>query len=329
MSGDDQAADDVRTGMAGAGEAGEVARAFGLGDGARFTGRVERGELGQVRELVTSRGAFAVKTSFEQAYLDSEDCAFQAAARAAGVPTPAVVCTTAGAWHAVVGGRPVRVCEWVDLLPADDLVDPAEVGSIVAAIHRTRFAGTRPQDPWYTDPVGAAAWDEVVAAVTAAAAPFAGDMAAMRDDLVALEAELRPPSELGTCHRDLWSDNLRPARAGGLCVIDWDNCGLAGPAQELAGVVFGFGAGDPARAGAVHRAYRAAGGPATVRARADFSMTIAQLGHITERACRLWLDPDVDGENRLRQEARVAEAAHQPLTLAVVDELLEAIASAG
>ncbi len=50
---------------------GEMARAFGLGDDARFTGRAERGEQGQVDELVTSHGAFAVKTSFDLPELDA------------------------------------------------------------------------------------------------------------------------------------------------------------------------------------------------------------------------------------------------------------------
>jgi Phosphotransferase enzyme family len=315
--------------MAAAEHPGDVASAFGLGSDARFTGRVERGEQGQVEELVTADGRFAVKTWFGVPELDGEDAAFQAAACLAGVPAPAVRSALAGGWHADVGGRPVRVYEWVDLLPPDSGFDPGEAGRVVAAVHRTPFAGRRPEDPWYTEPVGAAVWDALIGDLLAAAAPFAPGLEAMRDELVALEALLRPSSNLRTCHRDLWSDNLRPAASGGLCLIDWENCGLADPGQELAGVVFEFGYGDPDRARAVYREYRRGGGPGTVRTRPDFSMTIAQLGHILHSACRIWLDPRTSKDEQRHQEARIAESVDQPLTVAVIDELLEAVAAAG
>ena len=307
--------------------AAEIARAFGLGEDARFARRVGRGEQGWVEELVTSSGVFAVKASFDPPDLDGEDSAFQAAARAAGVPAPAVVATVRGAWHEEFGGQPLRVYGWVDLLPPDSTFDPAEVGAVVAAIHRTPFRGVRPEDPWYTDPVGPARWDAVIADVTEARAPFANDLAAIRDELVALEGLLELSTTLRTCHRDLWSENLRPAAAGGLCVIDWENCGLADPGQEIAGVMFEFGYGNPDRTREVYRAYRQAGGPGTVQTRADLSMTIAQLGHITEIACRIWLDSQDDQEERRRQEGRIAEAVEQPLTVDVIDAMLDAVSA--
>ena len=94
-----------------------------------------------------------------------------------------------------------------------------------------------------------------------------------------------------------------------------------------AGVVFEFGYGDPARAREVYAAYREAGGPGTMRTRGDFSMTIAQLGHITEIACRIWLNRDTSEEERRRQEGRIGQGLEQPLTVAVIDELLDAVAS--
>jgi phosphotransferase family enzyme len=307
-----------------AARAADVARAFELGEGARFTGRVERGEQGQIEELVTSQGTFAVKTSFGEPELDGEDAAFQAAARAAGVPAPAVLPAAGGAWHAEIGGLPVRAYEWVDLLPASREIDPGEAGRIVAAIHCTPFAGSRPEDPWYTEPVGAPAWDGLLGRLDAAAAPFAAGIAGLRDELVAMEALLRRSADLRTCHRDLWAENVRPTVAGGLCVIDWENCGLADPGQEVAGIVFELGIGDPARGAEVYRAYRAAGGPGRMETRADFSMTIAQLGHILEAACEIWLDPESTEDERRRQEGRVAEFVDEPLTVAAIDELLEA-----
>ena len=191
----------------------EIARVYGLGVRARLTGRVERGEQGQVWQLETERGMWAVKTAFGvPAELDGEDADFQSAAHAAGVPVPAVARTQTGDVFAVIAGVHVRAYEWVEIGPPDRTLDPAEVGRVAAAMHRVEFEGRRPEDPWYTDPVGAGVWDDLIGDLAAAGAPFAGDMAAIRDDLVALEALIEPARELRTCHRDLWADNLRPTR---------------------------------------------------------------------------------------------------------------------
>ncbi len=309
--------------------AGAIARIFGLGDGAALTGTVARGEQGLVAQLATSRGMWAVKTSFARspADLDGEDVEFQTAARAAGVPAPMVVRTVDGAPWADVGGVPVRLYEWVDVLPPDRSIDPAQVARMLAAVHRVPFAGRRPQDGWYSDPVGADGWDGLIAELTAAAAPFAAGLAAVRDDLVAVEALLEPAADLRTCHRDLWADNVRGTAGGGLCVIDWDNCGLADPSQELAVALFEFAAGDADRARELHREYRRCGGPGRVQRRGDFSMAIAQLGHITEISCRHWLDPATSPAEREHHAARVRESVEDPLTVETIDALLDSVGS--
>jgi aminoglycoside phosphotransferase (APT) family kinase protein len=303
-----------------------IARVFRLGARPRLTGTVERGEQGQVWQLETDRGMWAVKTALGvPEELDGEDAEFQDAAHRAGIPVPAVVRPKPGEVFAVIGGAHVRAYEWVEIRPPDRTLDPGEVGRIVAAMHQVEYAGARPEHPWYTDPVGAAAWDELIGDLAAAGAPFAGDMAAIRDDLVGLEALIEPARELRTCHRDLWADNLRPTRTGGMCVIDWENCGLADPGQELSGVLFEFWGGEPDRARALYREYRRSGGPGRVDRRGSFSMTIAQLGHITEISCRAWLDPSETDEERRRQVGRVAECTDDPLTLDVIDGILDAL----
>jgi hypothetical protein len=52
-------------------------------------------------------------------------------------------------------------------------------------------------------------------------------------------------------------------------------------------------------------------------------MAIAQLGHLGERACRLWLDLTHD---RARSTARVEEFLGEPITRQLIDRLLNAIA---
>src|SRR5207249_2739338 len=92
---------------------------------------------------------------------------------AAGVPAPAVVRTARGDAWARVGSNWVRVYEWVDVLAPDRALDPGEVGRLVAAIHTVEFIGARPEDPWYTDAVGAEA-TATSGRTTSAARPPAG-----------------------------------------------------------------------------------------------------------------------------------------------------------
>lgn len=55
-------------------------------------------------------------------------------------------------------------------------------------------------------------------------------------------------------------------------------------------------------------------------------MVIAQLGHINARACQLWLAPDASVAQRERYASVVGEFTTRPLTLAVIEELLDAVA---
>jgi hypothetical protein len=79
-------------------------------------------------------------------------------------------------------------------------LDPLDVGRLVAGLHRVDFAGTNGLDPWYTEPVGAARWSELVSALRARHPPFADELDALLPELVAMEAYLGgPPRDLRTC----------------------------------------------------------------------------------------------------------------------------------
>jgi Ser/Thr protein kinase RdoA (MazF antagonist) len=252
---------------------------------------------------------------------------FQEAAYAAGVPTPQVRRTTEGHVFATLGDSQVRVYEWVDLRSPDPSLDPALVGAVVAAVHQVCVPVRGALDPWHHEPVGADRWDELVASLREAGAPFAGRLADLRDELVALESWLEPPEAVRTCHRDLWADNVLPTAAGGVCVVDWDESGPADPSQELGYVLFEFSRGDPGRARALIDAYRHAGGPAMVDRRGHFSMLIAQLGHITEIAATDWLVPNRRSPDRADSEAWISEVFDEPHTRAVLDRLLRSLSS--
>jgi aminoglycoside phosphotransferase (APT) family kinase protein len=309
-------------------DAADLARRFALGQAARLSGGpVARGKQGLVWRLDTAEGSWAVKVPFRRS---SEDevrlaTAFQEAAVAAGVPAPRVRRTTQGRVFAAIAGKQVRVYEWIDLRAPDPRLDPARVGAVVAAIHRVPFTAPGPLDPWYHEPVGAGRWDQLTGQLRQAGAPFAGRLAGLRDELVALEAWIEPPQMLQTCHRDLWADNVLPTTDGGVCVIDWENSGPADPSQELGCVLFEFTRADPGRARALTGAYHQAGGPAAVNRRGHFSMLIAQLGHITEIAATDWLKPGPRSPHRSDSAAWIGEVLDEPHTRELLETILAAV----
>lgn len=313
--------------MLSAADAAGIAAAFDLGKPDEMSGPVARGVIGQIWRLETDRGAWAVKEWFEQPDMAelAEGVAFQEAAMATGVPAPPVVRAAGGDWSIQRDGELVRVQGWVDMLDADPSIDAEAVGRLVGTLHQVPFDGMEPEHEWYTEPVGAARWDGLVAAARVADAPFAEQLAARRDPLVALDALVVPPGTTRTCHRDLWSDNLRATAAGGLCLIDWEDCGLADPSMELALVLWEFGRTDPARARLLYEAYINAGGPGRVRSPSDFSMLIAQLGHIGARACADWLGAE-NADARTFAAAWFAEFVDEPHTMDQIEMLLGAVA---
>ena len=306
-------------------DAAELADRFGLGRARTLSGGpVARGRQGEVWRLDTADGRWTVKVPFHGSDEDGVRASteFQEAACAAGVPAPRVRRAANGRVFARVGGRQVRVYEWVDLAAPDRYLDPGLVGAAVAAVHRVSIPAAGPPDPWYAAPVGADGWDRLVERLREAGAPFAGRLADLRDELVALESWLEPPVMLQTCHRDLWADNLLPTAQGGVCMIDWENSGPAETNQELACVLFEFGRSDPGRARALMAAYAAAGGPATVTRPGHFSMLIAQLGHIAEIAATDWLAPNVRNPDRAGAAAWIGEILDEPHTREVLGALL-------
>ena len=307
-----------------------VATAFGLGQPVDELDPVARGEQGRVWRLDTAEQSYAVKESFEpQTEAEAEaDVSFQESILSeADVALPHPIRTAAGTVLAMAGQRQVRVYEWIDLLPPDRGMDPILVGATVAMIHRVRHQPARPLHPWYTDAVGSSTWQDLSWRLTASRAPFADHFAESVPLLVALEGVLQAPRHLQNCHRDLFADNVLPMAQGGLCVIDWENCGLEDPSHELAVVIFDFTAGDLERARTLHEAYLDAGGPGHLNDRGDFPMLIAQFGHFNESAAREWLDPASSKEDLDHAVGRFDEIFAYPLTMDLIDEILDRVAS--
>jgi Ser/Thr protein kinase RdoA (MazF antagonist) len=305
-----------------------IAELFDLGAAPVLSaGPVATGKQGQVWQLETSDGRWAVKVpdrrwDVAEVLLTS---AFQEAAHASGVPSPRIRRTLDGDVVTEVGGTQIRVYEWIDLREPDASLDPAEVGTVLARLHQVPGDDPGEEHWWYREPVGAAAWDVLVQDLHAAAAPFADALAALRDEFVALETWLGPPDQLRLCHRDLWADNVRSDPDGHIHVIDWDNCGAADPGQELAMVLFEYGRTDPGRARALVSAYEGAGGPGRIRRPGQFAMLVATLGHINQLAARTWLQAAPRSPEQADAEAWIRESLDDPHSRARLLELLHCL----
>jgi Ser/Thr protein kinase RdoA (MazF antagonist) len=307
--------------------ASDVADRFELGADAAFVGEPARGELGEVRQLVTDRGRWAVKRCYQRQR--AEDVArtaeFQQAAIANGVPTPSLVTSRDGRFIEDIDQKQLRVYDWVDLLEVDRRIDVGQVGAAVARIHTTTVPDANPLDEWFTDPIRADEWDDLVGELTAARAPFAAALGERRAELVDAATLVVAPVNVRACHRDLFADNVRVTAGGELCVIDWDNAGLEDPDFELAMVVWEFCADDPSRAAPLQAAYRDAGGPARADRPAAFSMVVTVAGRLLHHAARAWLDPATAPAERDRMAGAAQEWLEEPVTRPIVERLVDAL----
>jgi aminoglycoside phosphotransferase (APT) family kinase protein len=242
------------------------------------------------------------------------------------VPMPRPIRTVAGQVLVDVAGHQVRAYEWVDLLATDTGLDPAVIGATLAAIHKVHYAPARPLIGWYTEPLGAPRWTELLDAAIAADAPFAEALDAEIIELLRLEALMEPPAKLQSCHRDLWADNILPTPAGGLCVIDWENCGLADPAQELPMAMIDFAFGDQRRLAELYLCYVEAGGSGRVTGYGSFTMVIAQFSHFWELAITTYLSTSA-AEVKGHSLDRIAELLNLQLRVEHLEEMLDTIAT--
>jgi Ser/Thr protein kinase RdoA (MazF antagonist) len=303
-----------------------IAAAYRLGRPSAEMVVAGRGELGRVWRLYTSEGSFAVKELLvRQLPADATlDVAYQDAVLATGsVTMPRAVRTGSGDVVSDLGGYQLRVYEWVDLLPIDRTLDAGLVGSTLAAVHRVRHSPARPLTSWYTDAVGTARWADLVDAAIAARAPFAEAFRHEVEFLIGLEGLIEAPRNLQNCHRDLWADNLLPTTGGELCVLDWENCGLEDPAQEIPMVLLEFAGGDAHRTAAVYAAYVDAGGRGRLDRRGAFTMVIAQFGHLLAKSAAAYLAPAATADDRAHSLERIAESLGTPLRVEHIDAVLD------
>jgi Ser/Thr protein kinase RdoA (MazF antagonist) len=305
---------------------------YDLGASASDLVLAARGEQGRIWRLETSQGSWAVKELLfpmeeQQAARDME---FQLAARSAGIPLPLPrrtrddrvvlpVGQAASAWD-------IRVYQWADLAP-DQVVTAAEVGAVTARLHQMEHdAEPRPVEAWFSEPLGEQAWVALLDDARRAGAPWEEPLGRWLPELITLDEAVSPPdpARTRTCHRDLNIENIRCSADSGVVVLDWENCGPAEPAWELATVICDLAADvstDAARDG--YAAYLAAGGPARLGSLADFAMAAAAQGHLLQFYSRRALGAGESAENHARSAKRLHDMLSQPLTMTWAGYLLD------
>lgn len=316
--------------------------AFDLGDLDLSIAPGDRGAQGQVWRLTAGPRVFALKQAFAgtppaPAEVEAE-IAFAQRAAIVGLRLPAshpdrrgryVVPLPEGGW--------LRLYDWVDLRPADLAAAANELGVLLARLHRCapaadREPGGAPPDPWFEVPPDRNDWAPLVAAATEADTTWAAGLAAAVEGLPALHdlLSLSDPAGLRLCHRDLHPGNVLIDAAGELVVVDWDALGPSEPARELARTLvacFHDGVPDLDSMRQAYRSYVAAGGPARLRAAADFTMLIAAHLNFLHRQVRVALDPTALPRDRTWAELEIEEGLRTLPTPELTTAVLDALAS--
>ncbi|HSG84701.1 MAG TPA: phosphotransferase [Candidatus Limnocylindrales bacterium] len=312
-------------------DAGEVVVAFDLGRPSGTMTLAARGELGRIWQLETTAGRWAVKELFrggEEAAARA-DVAFQEAALSAGVRMPRPVVAPDGrVLHEVGAGDrrvDVRVYTWVDLAGREHRAPAIDAAGILGRIHAIGYRDDGPADPWFLEMPSADRWAGLLHAATGAGVAWLGTL----ESLVPSLLEGGPLVALGRheptirCHRDFNPENVLLDGAGVAVVVDWENSGPAAAEQELASALAEF-VPDPAGTTTFLRAYRDAGGTATLRDRSSFAMTLAVQANLVAWYAARALDPAAAAEDRARSEHWIRDIAANVFTIDRIDGWLRA-----
>jgi Ser/Thr protein kinase RdoA (MazF antagonist) len=305
-------------------DAAAVATAFDLGAPVAPATFAARGELGRIWRLDTDRGTWAVKQLLEppDPAAVALDVELQQRCIAAGVPAPSPVLSRDRRPVVVVAGSSVRVHTWVDLLPGPQSVDVVTAGGLLGRMHAAAVPSTTPVDPWFCEPVGDEALQELAASAEGCDAAWADLLRQRVDELVAMRPVIASLDQAGPghiCHCDFNPQNVLVAASGGGVVVDWENAGPFWLDCEVAATVaeFDVPVGEMA---AFLEAYRGHGGTAEIRDRSSFAGILAVQVHLIEHYAERALDDSAPQEERARAEFWLADILSHLITVERADE---------
>ena len=309
----------------------QVADAYDLGVITADPAVAARGEQGRMWQVETDRGRWAVKELLlRQAETDAaRDVAFQEGMHDAGLPLPRPVRRRDGRVLTEARGDQVRVYPWLDLRQPDTPAPPNVAAGLLARLHVLARPATLPMHDWFTDPLGEAELRRLGTAIEGApwAALGATILDAVREtEPLVIDARLadRPPSTLLECHLDFVIDNVLLLATGEPVIVDWENAGSGTADGELLMAATDF-TSTTADAVDFVRAYRTAGGTATIDGERSFAMPLAVQGHLARFYLERGLDRDATDEDRARAAWRIEGLAANLLTLARITELVAAL----
>jgi Ser/Thr protein kinase RdoA (MazF antagonist) len=219
----------------------------------------------------------------------------------------------------------VRVFTWIDIVHPIRPAAATDAAAILGRLHALAYPAAGPPDSWFTEPVAATRWRELVTRAELAAAPWAPTLAALVPTLVTGESIIAEGHHHPTirCHRDFNPENVALDAAGRPVVVDWENSGPAAAEQELASVLAEF-VPDPRGVPAFLAAYEAGGGTATLRDPSSFAMTLAFQSNLVAWYAERALDPGVADEDRARSVHWFIDIAEHAFTPARIDAWLAA-----
>lgn len=230
-----------------------------------------------------------------------------------------------------LGGVQVRLFSWVNgRAPRHD--DPGRArwfGATLGRLHTLRLSPHGwSADAWYDTCPPPSRWADLIDRLRAAEVFWAADLIERLLPRLAEVAALVTPNDpraLAVCHRDFCPQNVLTDGTG-FTLLDWENAGLAVPARELAAGLVDWHVhggridGDGVRE--TMRAYRAAGGNATLESPSDFGTHAAGYLNFLEVLVSQRVEADQSSTTVVDADERLRAFLADPPSVAVAERLL-------
>ncbi|WP_225101113.1 phosphotransferase enzyme family protein [Streptomyces sp. CoH27] len=315
-----------------------IAETYALGAGPWTISPVARGALGQIWKLSGHGSSWAMKELLFGC--DEEQVRREAALRQAtenlGIASPRLIPNRHGGHISRLtsssGESYVKLYDWIDGTKADatdpDILD--WFGRSMALLHTAGEGASEMPDPWYERCPQEADWKDLHQKVRQAGLPWADALGRFIDRAAAELAHwvtASDPGDLVTSHLDLQPQNVLVGPDGPV-LLDWDNAGPVSAERELARALYIWSGRNQVNTDAARRlarAYRRAGGTATVTGPQSFSMLFAtDLNYIHVQA-ECAVDPAVTAAQREFAGDQVVASLRGLPDLAAVSVLIGAL----